>query len=226
MRLLPELEQSHQDVMSKQFILTPMGLQPVDSAYDNTHVAKSHAVSAGVHVPPASRAENTDDTSFLNLKEIAKEVFDLGARHLDSRHDAASFESSRLMKIGIKLPKRQRIGTTVTEANLSVYVWRCSSSFGLIASGASFAGAKHGIPSISKTKKREKQKEQDLIDSGMLAIRARTNLKAKKSKEGKNKKYRGLHDATGVRAGLLKVDSAALKSKNKVKEKNGSRRRR
>lgn len=87
-----------------------MGLQPVDSTRVSTRVAQSSGAAAS-HAAAEQGPGTNEDTSFLSLREIAREVHELGAKHLDSRHDAASFESSRLLKIGIKLPKQQRIGT-------------------------------------------------------------------------------------------------------------------
>eukprot|EP00892_Ulva_mutabilis_P002393 jgi/Ulvmu1/12154/UM085_0018.1 len=167
--------------MTKEFILTSSGLQLADSAHTNAQVPLSVSVLGSSRNPSAQPPPSQDDQAFPSLREIAREVHDLGSRHLDSKHDAASFMSKRLMHMGIKLPKKQRVA------------------------------ANHGIMSLKKAKKREQQQEQDLIDSGFLAIRGRAKLKAKQAKAAKVKNDRGLNEAKGYKAGLLKVHADGSK---------------
>lgn len=96
--------------MPKQYILGSMGLQLVDSAQLNTHELPSTVAGSSSRTAPSRPPLLEDDANFLNLRDIAKEVHDLGARHLANKHDAASFATNRLMQVGIKLPKRPRVG--------------------------------------------------------------------------------------------------------------------
>lgn len=114
-------DHANEIAMRRQFVLTPMGLQPADNTHVSTRVAQSSGALTS-HAEAEQGPASNEDTSFLSLREIAREVHELGAKHLASRHGAASFESSRLLKIGIKLPKKQRIGIDRYNLNLAYFL--------------------------------------------------------------------------------------------------------
>lgn len=66
-----------------------------------------------------------------------------------------------------------------------------------------------GCRSLHKAKRREEKQEQELIDTGMKSLRGRGKRKAASQKGRKDK---GLNEAQGYKAGLMRVKPHAMKS--------------
>lgn len=71
------------------------------------------------------------------------------------------------------------------------------------------AGAKIGVPSLHKAKRREEKQEQELIDTGMKSLRGRGKRKAASQK---GRKEKGLNEAQGFKAGVMRVKPNAMKA--------------
>lgn len=151
------------------------------------------------------------DSKAFDLQAVAREVQALGALHLDRKHDAKTFKSNQLQQLGIKLPKKPRLSAALgLRCHMAVTCGSCASTRLCVC-----AGAKIGVASLHKSKRREEKQEQELIDTGMKSLRGRSKRKATSHK---GRKEKGLNEAQGFKAGVMRVKPNAMKASGMKKQ--------